>query len=196
MERAVGAGPDDGEEGRPAGGPQDADAELPAHGALGDVGAVVHELVGGGVGEGDALDGLVGCRQRLGEVGSRARDGEDASPGAAGGAGVVDLGAGVVHLDVCGGGLSAVQSPDGHSLGVGFGVALRGADHGGGRDVLLEAHVDGREGAGAACPHDFVEVGLKEGEDHLRFGVAESAVEFEDGRAVGREPVARAKTRR
>mmetsp|Transcript_6129 Transcript_6129/g.13886 ORF Transcript_6129/g.13886 Transcript_6129/m.13886 type:complete len:352 (-) Transcript_6129:1264-2319(-) len=176
-----------GKEGCAARGSQHANAELFANGTLGNVRSMVHQAAFGCcILEGDLFDRPVRCGEGLGEVRSRSRDGQHASSGTPCDLVVVHFGTGVVHLDIFRRG-NGIQPFDFHSLGIRFGIPLCGADDRGGRNIFLEADVDGCQVSGAACDHDFVEVRLEEGKDYLCFGVAETAVEFEYGGTVGSE---------
>ena len=96
----------------------------------------------------------------------------------------------MVHLD-------ALQSVGGrdtadlHAFGVGPGVALGGANDGGGAGVFFETDVELGKRSVAAGEDYFVEVGLEEGGGRLGFGIAEAAVEFEHGGSCRCKPCVR-----
>mmetsp|Transcript_11972 Transcript_11972/g.22214 ORF Transcript_11972/g.22214 Transcript_11972/m.22214 type:complete len:265 (-) Transcript_11972:1099-1893(-) len=139
-----------------------------------------------GVLEGDLLYRLVRRGKRFSEVVSHSGNSQYTSSGASCDISIIHLGSSMVHLDILHRS-RLIQPTNFHTLGIRLRIALSGTYHRGGRDIFLEADIDGGEGAIAARAEYLVEIGFEEGEDHLGFGVAEAAVEFEDGGSVGRE---------
>mmetsp|Transcript_16813 Transcript_16813/g.48447 ORF Transcript_16813/g.48447 Transcript_16813/m.48447 type:complete len:403 (+) Transcript_16813:1437-2645(+) len=173
---------DDGEEGRSACGSEHTNTELFANGALGNVGTMMKELRAGVVRKVNLGDTLVRRIQSVLERRSQSRHGQHSTTGAPTLPLIVELGPCVIHLDTAHP-VRILQSANEHPLGVLLGITAGGANDGSGRLSLLESNVDVTEFAVAARDKRLVQIILEEGENYLRFRIAEAAVEFEHGRS-------------